>query len=150
MKKIFFSAVCIILLTAARTSAPEDCFYCKWDSEFGDNDILIRSRLEERVSSEIQVVIENSGDCVWKKNEVYIKIKVVICPARTTSEANNTFKVNQKHYMETDNVEKGEDASFRIKFNAVPTGGQYNLEFTLMTKSGSPIGKPVRKYLLYK
>lgn len=150
MKRILFAAFCIIVFTGAIPPDSETCDFCKWDSEFGDNDILVRSRLEERVSSEIQIVIENTGDCVWKKSEVYIKIKVAICPPRTTSEANSVFKVNQKHYMETDNVEKGEDASFRIKFNAIPTGGQYNLEFTLMTKSGSPIGRPVRKYLLYK
>lgn len=149
MKPILF--ILLVLINTAFITPGNDCFDCKWGAEFDQSDIQIKSKLVERVSANIIVSVENIGTCVWKKNEVYLNIKVMTKPPRSAS-VSAIFKEGVKHPLYIDNIANGETGVFRITFNPlpdVPEGAQYGLQFTLMYK-GKVVGSPVNKYLKYE
>jgi hypothetical protein len=117
---------------------------CKMAGEFDESDIKITSKLEERVSVDMVIATENTGDCDWKKNEVYMKVKFISGAKEvSSSEGATIFKTSQKHQLYESLVKPDDFGQFRMKFNPIPDGGLYKLEFTIMHKDKA-ISKPVK------
>lgn len=118
---------------------------CVWDADFSESDIKHSpSKLESRVSPTFQFDATNKGTCVWRKNEVYVKVTVKKTPKSvSSSEANSIFKTSQKFYLNNDYVTKGGSGRFIMKFNSVVDAGPYELEFVIMNKDGKRISDEV-------
>lgn len=124
---------------------------CEYKADFKTSDIDVIGNLESRVTSKVQIPIENKGTCTWKKNEVYMQVLFYTGPKGfNKSEGYNIFKTRAKHQMQTDNITPGRAAKFTIQFDAVEMNGLYRLGFSLVGKNGKIICGPIPKDLKYE
>ncbi|MGQ0738075.1 MAG: hypothetical protein ACT4OJ_03355 [Bacteroidota bacterium] len=136
----FFSGI------ETRTTVPE----CEYKGKFTTNDIDVVGSLEAKVTSQVQIPIENEGSCTWKKNEVYMQVLFYAGPRGTDkSECYTIFKTRAKHQMNTDNITPGRAAKFVIRFDPVEVEGTYRLGFSLIGKNGKVVCGPITKNLSY-
>ena len=145
-----FTILLLFPLLFAGTYLPAKAPDCEYKADFQTNDIDVVGSLESKVTSQVQIAIENKGSCTWKKNEVYMQVLVYTGPRGfNKSEAFNTFKTRVKHQMNTDNITSGRAAKFIIRFDPVEMEGLYRLGFSLYGKGGKLIHGPVTKDLRY-
>lgn len=145
-----FAILFLFPLLLADNSVSSETPECEYKADFSSNDIEVKGSLETRVTSKVEIAIENKGSCTWKKNEVYMQVQLYTGPKGfNRSEAFNNFKTRVKHQMNTDNITPGRAAKFIISFNPVEMEGLYRLGFTLIGKGGKTIHGPVTKDLKY-
>lgn len=133
MKTVYFLPLFFLLL--GNDPHPKKAESCKPAARFSSSEIEEVSPLEERASSNFEVYVRNTGDCVWKKADVHIEVKVITKPPRVSFSTASVFKERVKHQMYNDNIEKGKNGIFKIRFDPVPVPGQYGLQFTMKYKN---------------
>lgn len=123
---------------------------CEYKADFKTSGIDVIGTLESRVTSKVQIPVENKGTCTWKKNEVYMQVLFYAGPRGfNKSGGYNIFKTRAKHQMQTDNISPGRAAKFIIQFDAVEMNGLYRIAFSLIGKNGKIICGPVPKDLVF-
>lgn len=145
-----FTILFLLPLFFAGKGLPGKVPDCEYKADFSGGDIDVVGSLESKVTSQVQIAVENKGSCTWKKSEVYMQVMVYTGPRGfNKSEAFTNFKTRAKHQMNIDNITPGRAAKFIIRFDPVEMEGLYRLGFTLYGKGGKIIHGPVTKDLRY-